>query len=81
MEPFLEVLENDLRLLTTESRKSEGLTQQLTGWLSNNELPQIKEAAERALLKLRSVGKESLGMVAVRNSKVSMRVCVCVCAR
>ena len=50
----LSVLEPDLRLLSGESRKSESLTGQLTGWLSGPEHPQLREAAERALLKLRT---------------------------
>lgn len=49
----LSVVEADLRLLSGESRKSESLTGQLTGWLSGPEHPQLREAAERALLKLR----------------------------
>ena len=50
----LSVLEADLRLLSGESRKAESLTGQLTGWLSGPEHPQLREAAERALLKLRT---------------------------
>ena len=48
----LSVVEADLRLLSGESRKSESLTGQLTGWLSGPEHPQLREAVERALLKL-----------------------------
>ncbi len=50
----LSVLEADLRLLSGESRKSESLTGQLTGWLSGPEHPQLRESVERALLKLRT---------------------------
>ncbi|KAK9810126.1 hypothetical protein WJX72_005196 [[Myrmecia] bisecta] len=64
-EGFLAVLESDLRLLSGESRRAEGLAGQLTGWLSGNEYPQIKEAAERAALKLRSYAAkdDTLGLV------------------
>lgn len=57
------VLESDLRQLSSDARRSEGFV----GWLSGPEHPQIKEAAERALLKLRQCeGKPEL----VRENKV-----------
>lgn len=43
------MLESDLRQLSTDARRSEGFV----GWLSGPEHPEIKEAVERALLKLR----------------------------
>ena len=63
-------LESDLRLLSSEARRADGLASQLTGWLSGPEHPQIKEAAERAILRLRSFGSREDGLEHLRNSKV-----------
>ena len=63
-------LESDLRLLSSEARRADGLASQLTGWLSGPEHPQIKEAAERAILRLRSFGARDDGLEHLRNSKV-----------
>ena len=63
-------LESDLRLLSSEARRADGLASQLTGWLSGPEHPQIKEAAERAILRLRSFGSRDDGLEHLRNSKV-----------
>ena len=53
----LAALEADLRQLSTDARRSGGFV----GWLSGTEQPQIKETAERALLKLRQCeGKPEL---------------------
>lgn len=61
-------LESDLRLLSAETRRSEGFT----SWLTGPDFPQIKEAAERGVLKLRSVtGMSDDSAEAVQKSKVS----------
>lgn len=65
-------LESDLRLLSSEARRADGLASQLTGWLSGPEHPQIKEAAERAILRLRSFGLRDDGLEHLRNSKVAL---------
>ncbi|DBA68408.1 TPA: hypothetical protein ACH3X2_013711 [Trebouxia sp. C0005] len=66
-------LESDLRLLSSEARRADGLASQLTGWLSGPEHPQIKEAAERAILRLRSFGARDDGLEHLRNSKDVLR--------
>ena len=63
-------LETDLRQLSNESRKAESLTGQLTGWLSGPEHPQIKESAERAMLRLRTAAKSEGPGAALRTKKV-----------
>lgn len=65
-------LESDLRLLSSEARRADGLASQLTGWLSGPEHPQIKEAAERAILRLRSFGAKEDGLEHLKTSKVSL---------
>lgn len=69
-EAFVTVLEADLRALSTEARKSEGLAGQLAGWLSNSEHPEVKESAERALLKLRACARQADSLEALQGSKV-----------
>ena len=66
----LSVVEADLRLLSGESRKSESLTGQLTGWLSGPEHPQLREAVERALLKLRTPLDPADGEALAKQRKV-----------
>lgn len=63
---FFEVLEADLRTLSAEARKTDSLATQITGWLQHTDFPQIKESAERAVLKLRAVAHEGRGVEAVR---------------
>jgi hypothetical protein len=63
-------LEADLRLLSSESRRSESITGQLTGWLSGPEHPQIKESAERAMLKLRTLANNEDPEVMAKHRKV-----------
>ena len=69
-EAIASTLESDLRTLSSEARRADGLASQLTGWLSGPEHPQIKEAAERAILRLRSFGAREDGLEHLRNSKV-----------
>ncbi len=72
-ESALPSLEADLRILSAESRRSESLTGQLTGWLSGPEHPQIKESAERAMLKLRTLGNNEDPEVLAKHRKVGKR--------
>lgn len=67
---FLAGLEADLRSLSQEARRSDSLAGQLTGWLSGPEHPAIKEAAERAMLKLRSTVDQGQGLAAIKGNKV-----------
>lgn len=69
-ETFLSILEADLRLLSQESRKSDSLAGQLAGWLSNSEHPEVKEAAERAVLKLRAFSRQPDCIEAIQSSTV-----------
>ena len=68
-------LEADLRLLSSESRRADSLTGQLTGWLSGPEHPQIKESAERAMLRLRSMASSDDAETAAKHRKV-LRLCL-----
>lgn len=63
---FYEVLEADLRALSSEARKTDSIATQITGWLQHTDFPQIKECAERALLRLRAIAQEGRGVEAVR---------------
>jgi hypothetical protein len=66
-----EEIETDLRLLSAETRRSEGFT----SWLTGPDFPQIKEAAERGVLKLRGVtGRSSESVDAVQKSKAGHTV-------
>jgi hypothetical protein len=68
---MLEVLESDLRALSAEARRTDGnLATQITGWLQHTDYAQIKESAERAVLKLRAVAQDGGGLAAVREAKV-----------
>ena len=66
-EAIASTLESDLRTLSSEARRADGLASQLTGWLSGPEHPQIKEAAERAILSLPSFGAPELGLYHLSN--------------
>jgi hypothetical protein len=74
--PPLPQLENDLRALAAESRRTDnlgnlsGIATQISGWLSHTDFGQIKESAERGALRLRSVAAEGKGLGGVRASKV-----------
>lgn len=69
-EGFLAVLETDLRLLSSEARRPDSFAGQLSGWLSGSEHPEVKEAAERAVLKLRSLSSKPDALEALRANKV-----------
>ena len=62
---LLGLLEADLRLLSSETRRTEGFT----GWLTGPEHLPVKEAAERAVLKLRSLAGQADALAAIRDSK------------
>ena len=51
MAHFLQVLENDLRLLSAEARRNDGFG----GFFTGASFPDLKEASERAILKVRSL--------------------------
>lgn len=72
---FFEVLEADLRALSSEARKTDSLATQITGWLQHTDFPQIKDCAERALLRLRAIAQEGKGIEAVRTKVSVMPVC------
>jgi hypothetical protein len=69
---FFDVLEADLRALCAESYRPDNLATQITGWLSHTDYPQLKEASERAAMKLRTIPQDKSGVVTVRNSKVRL---------
>lgn len=69
-EPILEALEVDLRALSAEARRSDGVAGHISGWFSGPEHPQIKEAAERTMLRLRSLSGQEDELDAARTSKV-----------
>lgn len=54
MDNFGSSLQVDYRQLITDTKRSEGLSSQITGFFSGPENPAVKEAAERAILKVRS---------------------------
>ena len=70
-EPLIEVLETDLRALSAEARRSDGVAGHITGWFSGPEHPQIKEAAERTMLRLRSFSSQDEASDGQKRSKVS----------
>ena len=51
MAHFLQVLENDLRLLSAEARRNDGFG----GFFTGASFPELKDAAEAAILKVRSL--------------------------
>ncbi|GMH33400.1 hypothetical protein BSKO_01234 [Bryopsis sp. KO-2023] len=73
IDAFVAVLEADLRTLSNEARKSEGFAGHLAGWLSNSEHPEVKESAERAVLKLRAFARQSDCLGAIQASKEILR--------
>ncbi|CAD7699922.1 unnamed protein product [Ostreobium quekettii] len=76
---FMTVLESDLRVLSTEARKSDGLAGQLAGWLNNSEQTAVKDAAERAVMRLRAFSREPNCLEAIRGSKDVLRPFVLAC--
>lgn len=64
------IIETDLKLLTSEARKSDGFAQQITAFISHSEVPQIKEGCERASVKLRNLARENRGITGIRESLV-----------
>ena len=73
---FIASLLSDLRVLSNEARKAEGLAGQLTGWISGPEHPAIKEAAERASLKMKGLQTEATGeaVLLLKDNKVQCSV-------
>jgi hypothetical protein len=60
-------LVEDLRGLSAEARRADGL---ISGWLTGPDHPQVREAAERAVLRLRSASAQPDAMEVVQ-SRVS----------
>ena len=67
-ENLLAILESDLRFLSGETRRAEGFT----GWLTGPDHMAVKEAAERAVLKLRSLAADLDPPASVAASKVPL---------
>lgn len=69
------MVEMDLRLLLAEMKKVEGPVSSLMGMLHHSELPAIKDAAERALHKLRGMPERQVRQCQVgdRLSSASFR--------
>ena len=65
-ENLLAILESDLRFLSGETRRAEGFT----GWLTGPDHLAVKEAAERAVLKVRSLVAHPDPPASVAASKV-----------
>lgn len=78
-EPILEALEVDLRALSAEARRSDGVAGHISGWFSGPEHPQIKEAAERTMLRLRSLSGQEDELDAARTSKEALRPFLLAC--
>lgn len=79
MEAFLESVELDLRNLSSEARKSDTLAGQLAGWLVNSEHPEVKVAAERAILKLRALTRQPISLDDVKGTKELLRPFLLAC--
>jgi hypothetical protein len=54
MDGFANSLQVDYRQLITDAKRSEGFSSQISGFFSGPDNPAVKEAAERAILKVRS---------------------------
>lgn len=60
------MLEAEFRQLSQDARKSEGLA----SYFSSADHPEVKEAAERAVLKIRSLAEAPDAVEQIRNAKV-----------
>ena len=67
---FVGMLEADLRNLSAEARKPEP---GFVGYFGGTAHPEVKEAAERALLKLRSLDQDNLNAVTISSCEVLLR--------
>ena len=65
------LLEAEFRQLSQDARKGEGIT----SWLSSSDYPEVKEAAERAVLKVRSFADSPDALEQIRHSKVRNQCC------
>lgn len=72
-ENLYSIIETDLKLLTTEARKSDGFAQQITAFIHHSEVPQIKDGCEKASMKLRNLARESRGIAGIRESLVGLQ--------
>lgn len=63
---FLAALEADYRQISQDARKAEGFV----GLFSSSDHPEIKEAAERAVLRIRGFGEGPTAVDQIRGSKV-----------
>lgn len=67
---LVSVLESDFRQLSHDARKTEGFAS-FFGNADNQ--PEVKEAAERAVMKIRSLVDNPNALEQIRNSKVSFQ--------
>lgn len=68
---FAAVLEHDLRQLTSESRRQDGFA----GWLTGQQNLDVKDSAERAILKLRSLSAAA-GPISQSIANSEVRLCI-----
>ena len=68
MAGLVSVLEADFRQLSHDARKSEGFASFFNN--SDNQ-PEVKEAAERAVMKIRAVAEHPNALDQIRSSKAS----------
>lgn len=69
-EAFINVLEQDLRLLSSEARKSDGFTSQITGLFHHSDAPNIKDLVEKTLQRLRQHQRDRTPLQVVKYDKV-----------
>ncbi|KDD72460.1 hypothetical protein H632_c3315p0, partial [Helicosporidium sp. ATCC 50920] len=63
---FLAALEGDFRQISQDARRSDGFS----GLFSSHDYPEIKEAAERAVLRVRGIGDQPGALDQIRSAKV-----------
>ena len=75
---LISVLESDFRQLSHDARKTEGFAS-FFGNADNQ--PEVKEAAERAVMKIRSLVDNPNALEQIRNSKVSSYPLIFYCTK
>ncbi len=70
-ETFFELLDSDLRLLSSEARKLDGFAQQISGlFAAGDAVGPIKDSCERALTRLRGLASGGKSMEGIRQTPV-----------